>query len=66
MKPGTEADRVLLAHMHECMARIQEYTQGERVRFGVDLLAVWLVVQQDLPALKEAVARMAVLRKAAE
>lgn len=28
---------------------------------GVDLGAVWLVVEQDLPALAEAVSRMAML-----
>lgn len=96
--------------MGECLARVQEYTQGERARFeasrlvqdavmrnlqtltessqrlsaeakatepqipwrelagfrnvivhgylGVDLEAVWLVVEGDLPALAEAVRRM--------
>ena len=112
MTPGPEADRVLLAHMRECLRRIQEYTAAERPRFeasrlvqdavirnlqtlaessqrlsseikatelqipwrelagfrnvivhgylGVDLGAVWLVVEQDLPMLAEAVNRMAV------
>lgn len=111
MKPGPESDRVLLAHMHDCMDRIVEYTKLERARFeasrlvqdavirnlqtlaessqrlskelkgtepqipwrelsgfrnvivhgylGVDLAAVWLVVEQDLPALAVAVDRMA-------
>lgn len=110
MKPGPDADRVLLAHMLDCLARIHEYTNGERARFdasrlvqdavirnlqtlaessqrlssevkatepqipwrelagfrnvivhgylGVDLPAVWLVVEQDLPALAAAVSRM--------
>ena len=110
MKPSPEADRVLLAHMRECLDRILEYTNAERSRFdasrlvqdavirnlqtltessqrlsdeikssepqipwrelagfrnvivhgylGVDLGAVWLVVEQDLPALYEAVNRM--------
>lgn len=110
MKPGPEADRVLLAHMRDCLARIHEYTEGQRSRFegsrlvqdavirnlqtlaessqrlssgikdtephlpwrelagfrnvivhgylGVDLGAVWLVIEQDLPALQEAVGRM--------
>ena len=110
MKPGPEADRVLLAHMRDGLARILEYTNAERSRFdasrlvqdavirnlqtlaessqrlsseikgtepqipwrdlagfrnvivhgylGVDLGAVWLVVEQDLPALTEAVNRM--------
>lgn len=114
MKPGPEADRVLLAHMRDCLDRIQEYANGERTRFdasrlvqdavvrnlqtlaessqrlsseikgtepqipwrelagfrnvivhgylGVDLGAVWLVVEQELPALSEAVNRMAARR----
>lgn len=110
MTPGPEADRVLLAHIEECLARIHEYTGVERARFdgsrlvqdavirnlqtlaessqrlsseikasephvpwrdlvgfrnvivhgylGIDLQAVWLVVEQDLPAMAEAVHRM--------
>lgn len=110
MNPGPEADRVLLAHMRDCLDRILEYTNSERVCFdgsrlvqdavirnlqtlaessqrlsreikvteplipwrelagfrnvivhgylGVDLGAVWLVVEQDLPALSAAVNRM--------
>lgn len=112
MNPTPEADRVLLAHMHECLDRIREYTNAERARFetsrlvqdavirnlqtlaessqrlsseikgtepqipwrelagfrnvivhgylGVDLRAVWLVVEQDLPTLTEAVNRMVI------
>jgi uncharacterized protein with HEPN domain len=108
--PGSEADRVLLVHMRDCLDRILEYTNAERSRFdtsrlvqdavmrnpqtlaessqrlsgeikateahipwrelagfrnvivhgylGVDLGAVWLVVEQDLPALTAAVNRM--------
>ncbi len=110
MNPGPEADRVLLAHMRECLDRIRAYTNADRARFdtsrlvqdavirnlqtlaessqrlsseikgtepqtpwrelagfrnvivhgylGVDLGAVWLVVEQDLPPLAEAVNRM--------
>ena len=110
MTPGPEADRVLLAHMGECIERIREYTAGDRSRFevsrlvqdavirnlqtltessqrlsdevkatepqvpwrelagfrnvivhgylGIDLAAVWLVVDQDLPPLAAALARM--------
>ena len=102
---------MLLAHMQDCLARIHEYSGGERARFdrsrlvqdavirnlqtlaessqrlsteikltepaipwrelsgfrnvivhgylGVDLGAVWLVVEQDLPGLSEALDRMA-------
>lgn len=111
MKPGPAADPLLLAHMRECLERIQEYTAGDRLHFlgsrlvqdavirnlqtltessqrlsgeikdsepgvpwrelsgfrnvmvhgylGVDLEAVWLVIEQDLPKLAEAVDRMA-------
>lgn len=110
MKPGPDADRVLLAHMRDCLDRIVEYTRAERACFdgsrlvqdavirnlqtlaessqrlsgdikgtepqipwrelagfrnvivhgylGVDLGAVWLVVEQDLPPLSDAVNRM--------
>jgi len=110
VSPGPDADRVLLAHMRDCLERILEYTNAERSRFeasrlvqdavirnlqtltessqrlsteikgtepqipwrelagfrnvivhgylGVDLGAVWLVVEQDLPALAQAVDRM--------
>ena len=110
MKPGLEADRVLLAHMRECLERVAEYTGGERSRFeesrlvqdavirnlqtlaessqrlsdevkaseprvpwrelggfrnvivhaylGIDLTAIWLVMENDLPPLAEALERM--------
>jgi len=110
VNPGADADRVLLAHMRDCLDRIAEYANGERTRFdasrlvqdavirnlqtlaessqrlsteikgtepqipwrelsgfrnvivhgylGIDLGAVWLVVEQDLPALTDAVNRM--------
>ena len=112
MTPGPEADRVLLAHMRECLERIAEYTGVERARFegsrlvqdavirnlqtltessqrlsaeikatepgipwrelagfrnvivhgylGIDLAAIWLVVEKDVPALAAAVGRMSV------
>jgi uncharacterized protein with HEPN domain len=110
VKPGPESDRVLLAHMRDCLGRIAEYTRSERATFetsrlvqdavirnlqtlaessqrlsaeiksteegipwrelagfrnvivhgylGVDIDAVWLVIEQDLPALNDAVIRM--------
>jgi uncharacterized protein with HEPN domain len=110
VNPGPEADRVLLAHMRDCLDRIREYTNADRGRYeasrlvqdavirnlqtlagssqrlsgeikgteaqipwrdlagfrnvivhgylGVDLRAVWLVVEQDLPELSAAVDRM--------
>ena len=105
-----DSDRVLLAHIGECIDRVREYTQGERSRFfasrmvqdavvrnlqtlsestqrlseplkaaepaipwrdiagfrnvlthgylGLELEVVWSVVEQDLPGLAEAIARM--------
>lgn len=110
MKRGPDADRVLLAHMVDCLARIVDYTGNNRDRFmgsqlvqdavvrnlqilaessqrlssqiklteahipwrelsgfrnvivhdylGIDLDAVWLVVEQDLPPLTDALNRM--------
>lgn len=112
MNPGPDSDRVLLAHMRECIERVREYTAGDRARFetsrliqdavirnlqtltessqrlsdsikaaepqvpwrelagfrnvivhgylGMDLAAVWLVVEQDLPPLAAALDRMVV------
>ena len=111
VKPCPDADRVLLAHMRDCLPRILKYTNAERSRFdssrpvqdavirnlqtlaessqrlskeikdtepkvpwrelagfrnvivhgslGVDLGAVWSVVEKDLPAPTEAVNRTA-------
>lgn len=110
MTPGPESDRLLLAHMRECLSRIDDYTGRERVRFegsrlvqdavmrnlqtlaessqrlsgsikssepdvpwrdlsgfrnvivhgylGIDLGAIWLVIEQDLRPLAAAVDRM--------
>jgi uncharacterized protein with HEPN domain len=108
--PGPDRDRVLLAHMRDCIERVREYTAGDRTRFeisrlvqdavirnlqtlaessqrlsdtvkstepqvpwrelagfrnvivhgylGIDLGAVWLVVEHDLPPLAAALDRM--------
>lgn len=110
MISGSGADVVLLAHMRDCIARIAEYTGGDRWRFeasrliqdavvrnlqtltessqrlsdrikatepgtpwrelagfrnvvahgylGLDTAVVWATIEQDLPALAEALARM--------
>jgi uncharacterized protein with HEPN domain len=110
MKSAPNTDRVLLAHISECLDRIREYTQGERTVFfgsrmvqdavirnlqtlagssqrlseplksaepgvpwreilgfrnvlthgylGLDLEVVWSVVEQDLPGLADAIARL--------
>ena len=111
MKPGSEPDKTLIAHMRECVLLIGEYSGAERERFdssrlvqdavirklhtltessqrlsepikatepqvpwrklagfrnvlvhgylGIDLQAVWSVIEQDLPALSAALERMA-------
>lgn len=38
MKPGTDADRVLLAHMADCVARVREYTQAGAAAFEASRL----------------------------
>ena len=38
MNPGSEADRVLLAHMRDCIDRNPEYTNAERSRFETSRL----------------------------
>lgn len=45
MKPGPEADRVLLAHMRDCLQRIVEYTGHERQRFADSRLAQDAVIR---------------------
>lgn len=111
MIAGRDADPLLVAHMRECIARIGEYTGGDRQRFeasrmvqdavvrnlqtltessqrlsdeiratepqilwrdlagfrnvvvhgylGLDTAIVWATVEQDLPPLAAALARMA-------
>lgn len=38
MNPGPDSDRVLLAHMRECIERVREYTAGDRTRFETSRL----------------------------
>jgi len=38
VNPGPEADRVLLAHMRDCLDRILEYANAERARFDASRL----------------------------
>lgn len=45
MNPGPEADRVLLAHMRDCLDRIIEYTHSERVRFDSSRLVQDAVIR---------------------
>ncbi len=57
MTPGPEADRVLLAHMRECLERIHEYTAGKRSRFEASR-PIQAAVVPSLQTLAESVHRM--------
>ena len=57
MIPGPESDRVLLAHMCECMDRIFEYTNAERRRFDASRLVQDAVIR-NLQTLAESSQRL--------
>ncbi len=65
MKPGPEADRVLLAHMRECVMRIDEYTGSDRARFEGSRLVQDAVVR-NLQTLAESSQRLSADIKATE
>lgn len=65
MKPGPHADRVLLAHMRECLQRIDEYTGRERSRF-VNSKLVQDAVIRNLQTLTESSQRLSDDSKASE
>ena len=65
MTPGREADRVLLAHIEECLARIHEYTGAERARFDSSRL-VQVAVIRNLQTLDESSQRLSSEIKASE
>ena len=45
MNPGAEADRVLLAHMRDCLDRILEYTRADRTHFDTSRLVQDAVIR---------------------
>lgn len=57
MTPGPDADRVLLAHMQDCLARIDEYTGLERARFEGSRLVQDAVIR-NLQTLAESSQRL--------
>ena len=65
MKPGPEADRVLLAHMRDCLDRIDEYTRRERSHFEASRLVQDAVVR-NLQTLAESSQRLSSEIKATE
>ena len=65
MKPGRQADALLLAHMRECIARIAAYTGGDRDRFESSPL-VQDAVLRKLQTLTESSQRLSDAIKATE
>lgn len=57
MIPGPDTDRVLLAHMGECIERIREYTAGDRSRFEASRLVQDAVIR-NLQTLTESSQRL--------
>ena len=65
MKPGPDADRVLLAHVGDCLSRILEYTNSERSRFDTSRLVQDAVIR-NLQTLAESSQRLSSEIKATE
>ena len=65
MKPGPDSDRVLLAHIRECLNRINEYTARERARFDGSRLIQDAVIR-NLQTLTESSQRLSAEIKATE
>ena len=57
MKSDPQSDRVLLVHIRECIARIREYTGGERTTF-YDSTMVQDAVVRNLQTLAESTQRL--------
>ncbi len=65
MNTSPEADRVLLMHMAECLARVREHTAGERGRFESSRLVQDAVIR-NLQTLTESSQRLSEAAKATE
>ncbi len=65
MKPGPASDRVLLAHMLDCLKRISEYTGQDRARFEGSHLVQDAVIR-NLQTLAESSQRLSADIKATE
>jgi len=57
VNPGPEAERVLLAHMRDCLDRILEHTNAERSRFDASRLVQDAVIR-NLQTLAESSQRL--------
>jgi uncharacterized protein with HEPN domain len=65
VKPSPEADRVLLAHMLDCLQRISEYTGQDRARFEGSRLVQDAVIR-NLQTLAESSQRLSANIKGTE
>ena len=65
MNPGLQADRVLLAHMRDCLERIEEFTGTERSRFESSRLVQDAVIR-NLQTLTESSQRLSSATKGTE
>lgn len=65
MKPGYDADLVLLAHIQDCIERIHEYTSGDRAIFIGSQLVQDAVIR-NLQTLAESTQRLSESIKATE
>lgn len=65
MNPGPGSDRVLLAHMRECIERVREYAAGDRARFETSRL-IQDAVMRNLQTLTESSKRLSDSIKATE
>ena len=65
MMPGPKSDRVLLAHIRQCMERIRDYTGGRRATF-YDSHLVQDAVVRNLQILAESTQRLSGSLKATE
>lgn len=63
MKPSPESDRVYLAHMLECIARVQSYTAGGGLQFRSSQLIQDAVVR-NLQVMAESSQRLSAAAKA--
>jgi uncharacterized protein with HEPN domain len=65
MKPTAQSDRLLIQHMLDCIARIREYTGGERTTFFGSRLVRDAVIR-NLQTLAESAQRLSDGLKATE
>ena len=65
MTPGADSDAILIAHMRDCIGRIDEYTDGDRRRFDASRLIQDGVIR-NLQTLSESSQRLSDGIKATE